>query len=163
MPTTATHVWRPSGARRVVLDGFAPVPRGTIPATPAPLVWPTKDPADVLDYEFEIAAALLGNHGDGIATLDVTITPSGNVGDVVLNSSTADGAIAILWFAGGNAGTNYIIHVTAGTTSGRTLSRAVLLPIQSLSTASSATLNALTTDTGAIITDQNGNPILIGG
>ena len=37
MPTTATHVWRPSGARRVVLDGFVPVPRGTIPAAPTPL------------------------------------------------------------------------------------------------------------------------------
>jgi hypothetical protein len=162
MATTATHVWRPSGARRVVLDGFAPVPRGTISATPSPLVWPTKDPADVLDYEFEIAAALLGNRGDGIATLDVVITPAGNSNDLTLNSSTADGAIAVLWFGRGIAGTNYVVQITVGTNSGRTLSRAIVMPIQSLSTASTATLNALTTNTGAVITDQSGNPILIG-
>ncbi len=162
MATIASHVWRPSGARRVVLDGFAPVPRGTVPAVPAPLVWPTKDPADILDYEFEIAAALLGNRGDGITTLDATITPSGNSGDLALSSATADGAIAVFWFSGGNAGTNYVVQVTLGTNSGRTLSRAVLLPVQSLST-SSVPVNVLTTNTGAIVTDQSGNPILIGG
>ncbi|MDR3525399.1 MAG: hypothetical protein P4L66_15010 [Acetobacteraceae bacterium] len=162
MPTTATHVWRPSGARRVVLDGFAVVPRGTVPAAPAPLVWPSKDPNDVLDYEFEIAAGLLGNRGDGIATLDVSITPTGNAGDLVLNSATADGAIAVFWFSAGNAGTNYVVQVSVGTTSGRTLSRAVILPVLSLSTVS-APIDVLTSDTGAIITDQNGNPIAIGG
>ncbi len=162
MPTTATHVWRPSGARRVVLDGFAPVPRGTIPASPAPLVWPSKDPSDVLDYEFEIAAALLGNRGDGIATLDANIIPTGNSGDLSLTTSTADGAIGVFWFSGGRAGTNYVVQITVGTSSGRTISRAVILPVMSLA-AVTAPINVLTTDTGAIITDQNGNPIAIGG
>jgi hypothetical protein len=162
MPTTATHVWRPSGARRVVLEGFAPVPRGTVPAAPAPLVWPTKDPNDVLDYEFEIAAGLLGNRGDGIVTLDAAITPNGNAGDLTLNSATADGSIAVFWFGAGNVGVNYVVQVTLETASGRTFSRAVILPVQSLATVT-APVNVLTTDSGAIITDQSGNPIAIGG
>lgn len=160
MPTTALHVWRPSGARRVVLDGFVPVPRGTILATPAPLAWPAKDPADVLDYEFDASAALLGNRGDTIATIDVAITPNAT-GDLALSSAVADGALAVFWFSGGLVGTVYVVQVTLGTTSGRTLSRAVLLPVQALAT-TAAPINALTTDSGTIVTDQNGNPILIG-
>lgn len=160
MPTTATHIWRPSGARRVVLDGFVPVPRGTIPVTPAPLVWPAKDPADVLDYEFDVSAALLANRGDGISTIDCTISPSAT-GDLVANSSAADGAIAVFWFGAGHIGTTYTIQITIGTSSGRTISRAILLPVQSLATAS-VPLAALQTDAGALVTDQSGNPILIG-
>ncbi len=160
MPTTATHLWRPSGARRVVLDGFAPVPRGTIPTTPSPLVWPAKDPADALDFEFDITEALLANRGDSIATLDVTLSPAGP-GDLSLTQTAVDGAIAILWLAGGQIGTTYSVTLTIGTSNGRTISRIVLLPVQSLATAP-AVLNALQTNTGAVITDQSGNPILIG-
>lgn len=161
MPTVAPHVWRPSGARRAVLDGFVPLPRGTISTTPAPLAWPAKDPADILDYELDVSAALLGNGGDSIATLDVAITPNAT-GDLVLTSMGADGAIAVFWFSQGVVGTTYTAQVTIGTASGRTLSRAVLLPVQALASAAPPS-NALTTDTGAIVTDQNGNPILIGG
>jgi hypothetical protein len=161
MATTATHVWRPSGARRCVLDGFVPLPRGSIPTTPAPLAWPAKDPADVLDYEFDISAALLGNKGDTIVTLDATITPNAP-GDLALASMIADGAIAVFWFGQGQIGTIYVIQITITTQSGRTISRAVLLPVQALAS-TSAPSEILTTDTGTIVTDQNGNPILIGG
>jgi hypothetical protein len=161
MATTATHVWRPSGARRCVLDGFVPLPRGSIPTTPAPLAWPAKDPADVLDYEFDISAALLGNKGDTIVTLDATLTPNAP-GDLALASMIADGAIAVFWFGQGQIGTIYVIQITITTQSGRTISRAVLLPVQALAS-TSAPSEILTTDTGTIVTDQNGNPILIGG
>jgi hypothetical protein len=79
-----------------------------------------------------------------------------------MSNAVADGAIAVFWFAAGQIGTIYVAQITIGTTSGRTISRAVLLPVQSLATAASPT-NALTTNTGAVVTDQNGNPILIGG
>ena len=160
MPTIAQHVWRPSGARRVVLDGFIPIPRGSVPTVPAPLVWPAKDPADVLDYEFDISAALLANRGDSITTIDVVVAPNAT-GDLTLASTGADGAIAVLWFAAGQVGTIYTVQITVGTADGRTVSRAVLLPVQSLA---AATLpgNTLTSDAGVIVTDQNGNPILIG-
>jgi hypothetical protein len=160
MPTVASHLWKPSTARRVVLDEFIPVPRGTLPNAPLPLVWPAKDPSDVLDFEFDIGPAVAGNEGDGISTIDVVIVPS-NPGDLVMNSATADGTRAVFWFAAGQSGTTYAVQITLGTAGGRTFGRVVLLPVQSLATATPP-LDALTDDNNAIITDQNGNPILLG-
>ena len=66
MPTIASHVWRPSSARILYLDSFIPVARGSAAMAPAPLSWPAKDPADVLDYQFNVASAVVGNDGDAI-------------------------------------------------------------------------------------------------
>jgi hypothetical protein len=156
----ATHVWKPSSSRRIVLDGFLPVPRGTVITTPTPLSWPAKDPSDVLDYEFNIAAALLGNEGDIIDTITVAIAPNAT-GDLVLNSSSADGLNAVFWFASGQSGTVYTVAITIVTMNGRTIGRAVQLPVLPLASAAVST-GGLTTDQGATITDQNGNPILLG-
>ena len=156
----ATHVWKPSSSRRIVLDGFLPVPRGTVITTPTPLSWPAKDPSDVLDYEFNIAAALLGNEGDSIATITAAISPDAT-GDLVLNSSYADGLNAVFWFASGQSGTLYTVQITVVTVNGRTIGRAVLLPVLPLASVTPST-GGLTTDQGATITDQNGNPILLG-
>ncbi len=158
--TLATHVWRPSHARRVVLDGFLPVPRGSVPAVPAPLSWPTKDPADVLDYEFDISAALAGNAGDAITGLGVAVSPDG-AGDLAVASVAADGPVVVLWLTGGQAGTTYAVRITVTTQNGRTIGRAVMLPVQALA-ATPAPVGALTTDGGSVITDENGNPILLG-
>ena len=158
MPTPATHVWKPSSARTVALDSFIPVPRGAIAAAPAPLNWPTKDPADVLDYQFDISPAFVGNDGDSIQTLDATISPA-NPGDLTLTAATADGSVAVFWFAEGQAGTIYTVTAVIGTTNGRTIQRSILLPVLSLSTPS-VPVTALETGTGLVITDQNGNPIL---
>src|SRR5271157_4026906 len=100
MPTPASHVWRPSSARSLLLDAFVPVPRGTPASAPAPLSWPVKDPAEILDYQFDITPALVGNPGDGISTLDIAISPA-NPGDLTLNGVTADGAVAVMWFSAG--------------------------------------------------------------
>jgi len=158
MSTPAAHVWRPSCARVVKLDGFVLVPRGTPAAAPALASWPIKDPADVLDYQFEIAAALAGNAGDGISSLDVAIAPN-SPGDLVLDSCMADGTAAVLWLSGGQSGTIYTVTLTISTTNGRTLSRSVLLPVLSLADPP-VSPDALLTDSGAPLTDQNGNPIL---
>lgn len=156
-PTPASHVWKPSTARRVVLDAFIPVPRGSAAVAPAPLNWPAKDPADVLDYEFDISPALIGNHGDAISTLDVAISPSG-AGDLALVNSAADGSVAVLWLAGGQAGTVYQATISISTTNGRTVQRSILLPVLSLSQPP-IPLNAIQTNAGLVITDQNGNPV----
>jgi hypothetical protein len=158
--TPAPHVWKPSSSRRIVLDGFLPVPRGTVITTPSPLSWPAKDPSDVLDYEYNIAAALIGNEGDAIDTVTVAITPDAT-GDLVLNSSAADGSTAVFWFSSGQSGTVYSVQITIVTVNGRTIGRTVLLPVLSLA-ASAVPTSGLTTDQGATITDQNGNPILLG-
>lgn len=159
MITPATHIWKPSTARTVVLDTFIPVPRGSAAIAPAPLNWPAKDPADVLDYQFDISPALVGNDSDGIATLDVTIEPA-NPGDLTLSSATADGPVAVLWLTGGQPGIVYTVNLAIGTTNGRTISRAILLPVLYLSIPPVPS-NALVTDSGIVLTDQNGNPVLI--
>jgi hypothetical protein len=158
MPTPATHVWKPSNARTVVLDAFIPVPRGSAAAAPPPLNWPTKDPIDVLDYQFDITPAVVGNDGDVIATLDVSIEPN-NPGDLSLQSATTDGTVAVLWLAGGQAGTVYTVTLVIATTNGRTIQRSILLPVVYLSVPP-VPPNALVTNAGVVLTDQNGNPVL---
>jgi hypothetical protein len=161
MATTANHVWRPSAARVLVVDGFVAGPRGVPVHALATPSWPAKDPADVLDYQFDIAPALTGNDGDGVATLDVSISPA-NPGDLSLASAAADGARAVVWLQGGFAGTTYTITLTLGTQAGRTLSRSVLLPVLQLATAP-VLPSVLTTDNGDALTDGQGNALLLGG
>jgi len=159
MTNPATHVWKPSKARTVVLDSFIPVPRGSSASAPPPLNWPTKDPTDVLDYQFDISPAVVGNDGDSISSLDVTIEPS-NPGDLMLNSAVADGTVAVLWLAGGQSGTVYRVTLVIATQSGRIMQRSILLPVLYLSIPPIPP-NALITDAGVLLTDQNGNPVLI--
>ena len=157
MPTTATHVWRPSTARTIILDTFVPVPRGSTAQTPAPASWPTKDPADVLDYQFDISPVFVSNSGDAIATLDVAIEPA-NPGDLTLVSCTTDGPRAILWLSAGQPGIVYSLTLTIGTQAGRTIARSVMLPVATLAIPTGSA-KALITEAGTPLTDQNGNPV----
>jgi hypothetical protein len=111
------------------------------------LAWPVKDPSE----------AIAGNEGDSIATLDVGISPN-NPGDLTLQSSSADGDLAIMWFAAGFAGTTYAVTVTIGTNSGRIIGRTVNLPVLSLATPP-VPPDAITDQTGAPIMDQADQPI----
>ncbi|MEO9191535.1 MAG: hypothetical protein ABI224_16260 [Acetobacteraceae bacterium] len=113
---------------------------------------------DVLDYEFDISPALTGNDGDAISTLDVSISPDGP-GDLVLASAVADGSVAVLWLSGGQPSTIYTVTIGIGTINGRTIQRSVLLPVLLLSQPPIPS-NALETNAGVIITDQNGNPVV---
>lgn len=160
MATTASHIWRPSASRVLVLDGFVPGPRGYTAYAPVPLRWPAKDPADILDYQLDIAPALAGNDGDGISTIDVLVTPT-DEGDLRLISSGADGTRAVLWFQGGISGVAYNITVMIGTETGRAISRSVLLPVVSLASQQASNL-PLTTEGGAILVDSDGVPLILG-
>jgi hypothetical protein len=155
MSTMATHSWQPTTARIVVVEGFGPYPPGVLQTPPPPLIWPVKDPGDVLDYILDLSDALAGNDGDTIATLDVSISPA-NTGDLTLQSSSADGDQAILWLASGVAGTTYAVTVVVGTNSGRIFSRTVSLPVEALANSSGSDSNVITDQTGAPITDQTG-------
>ncbi len=159
MTNSVSYVWKPSTARTVVVDSFVPVPRGSAAAAPPPLNWPTKDPRDVLDYQLDIAPAVVGNPHDSIATLSVSSTPD-SPGDLTVNSVAADGTLAVVWLAGGQAGTVYTVTLLIGTTSGRTIQRSILLPVLELSVPP-VPANALQTTIGVVVTDQNGNPILV--
>jgi hypothetical protein len=150
-----------SSARSVALDGLLPLPRGVIPADLPPLVWPTKDPGDVLDYTLDLSQALAGDSTEQVATVGVVVTPSGNPGDLMVGQLVGNGARAVIWLSAGVAGTVYSVQVTVGTLKGRVIGRTVLLPVQQLAAPLSPP-NPLTTNTGSILTDQNGNPILVG-
>jgi hypothetical protein len=160
MSTPATHLWKPSSARVVVLDSFVPVPRGTTATAAAPLNWAAKDPADILAYESDIGPAVTSDGGDSITTLDVTIAPS-DPGDLRLINSGVDGTRAILWLAAGQSSTVYIVTISIGTAGGRSVQRSILLPVLPLSI-QPVSANALQVAAGVALTDQNGNPILIG-
>ena len=178
MPTLAVHLWQPSNARVLSLTGSVPSASSSIvsmisalsagattsatAAAGAPLAWPAKDPTDVLDYTLDVSDALAGDTGDSIATLDVAITPNAP-GDLVLNSSNASGTTAVMWFSAGQVGATYVVSVSVGTVSGRTITRSVQLPVISLTDISSNTSGEITTQLGAVITDQNGNPLTLGG
>lgn len=157
MSTPANHIWRPSNARYLQIDGFVPSPRGPQVPPPTALVWPEKDPGDTLDYVFDITPALSSNPGDTISTLDVGISP-GNPGDLTLVSATADGAWAVLWLSEGQPLTTYTVTVTITTTGGRTLARSISLPCVSLASVPAPQF-ALTTPGGQALTDPTGTPL----
>lgn len=158
MTTPVTYVWKPSSARLVAIDSFVPVPRGSVAAAPVPLNWPTKDPQDVLDYQLDIGPAVVGNPGDTIASLSVTVTPS-NPGDLTVNSVAADGTLAVVWIAGGQAGTVYTVTFLITTATGRAIQRSILLPVLELSVPP-VPAGAIQISAGVVLTDQNGNPVL---
>jgi hypothetical protein len=161
MPQGVPPLWQPSSARSVALEGLLPLPRGVLPADLPPLVWPIKDPGDVLDFSLDLSAALAGDPTDQVSTVGVTTVPSGNPGDLAVGRVVAAGASAVIWLSAGVAGTTYSVQVTVGTLNGRIIGRTVLLPVQQLA-AVPPPASPLLTDAGAVVTDQNGNPILIG-
>jgi hypothetical protein len=157
MTTAANHIWRPSNARYIQIDGFVPTPRGPQVPPATALVWPAKDPGDTLDYVFDISPALSANPGDSIATLDVAVSPN-NPGDVTLASSSVDGLRAVLWLTGGQAPRSYTVTIDITTSGGRTLARSVTLPVVALATIP-APSTALTTPAGQPLTDPTGTPL----
>lgn len=114
----------------------------------------------MLDYILDIGPAIVGNDGDGIAAVAVSLSPS-NPGDLELQSTTADGSRIALWLTGGQAGTIYTITFLITTINGRALQRSVLLPVLLLSVPA-VPASAIFTTTGVVLTDQNGNPVLAG-
>lgn len=114
----------------------------------------------MLDYQLDITPALIGNDADTIATLDVSVAPN-EPGDLSVDSARTDGASAVLWLSGGQSGTVYTLTLLITTVNGRTVQRSIFLPVLSLSSPA-APSTAIVTNTGLMITDQNGNPVVIG-
>ncbi|GAB0115308.1 phage fiber-tail adaptor protein [Acidisoma sp. C75] len=161
MATPANHSWKPCNARVLTITGFDPTPRGSPPQLPPGTVaaWPPKDPADVLDYVFDISPALWGDHGDSISFLDVTIAPA-LAGDLTLTTSSVDGQRVILWLGAGQTGTTYSVTLAITTVGGGSFQRTLYLPCLSLS-ATPPLGTELVTETGAAILDLAGQPIFI--
>jgi hypothetical protein len=153
MSTPASHLWHPSTARLLRLDGFAPAPRGVPPCMPSPQAWPIKDPEDVLDYLVDLSPALVGNDNDTVATLDVSINPS-NTGDLSLVSASVDDPRLVIWLSSGRPGVTYRVTVRVSLASGRQIARDFLLPVGMLATPVDG--NDLLAGSGGPITSSTG-------
>ncbi len=158
MATLVTHVWKPSKSRVLTIDGFVAVPRGSTASSPPLLSWPSKDPGDTLDYQLDIAPAIIGNEGDTIDSVDIDVDPS-QPGDLSVDNISADGYRIVVWLSAGQANITYNVTVKASLASGRMLQRTILLPVVALSLPS-VPQNAIDSSTQNPITDQNGDPIV---
>lgn len=96
--------------------------------TTAPLSWPDKDPADVLDYSIDWSAQLaLPTEPDTIESVTWTV-PSGLTKE---SQSHAEG-IATAWLSGGVSGREYLVACRIVTAGGRTLERSARLLVRDL-------------------------------
>lgn len=90
--------------------------------------WKAKDPNEVLDYEHDWSLVL--EDGEDVVGLPLAIV---DVGDVVVDSSTINGAVQKVWLSGGTVKADeepekLTLRIT--TTGGRTFDEGIYLPIR---------------------------------
>jgi hypothetical protein len=87
--------------------------------TPLPrLCWPCREPDDVLDYAFDVSAAL-ADVTDSVTSASVSIMPSGP-GELTVSELSVAGGVATFWLSGGVAGRAYAVRIEVSTGGGRT-------------------------------------------
>ncbi len=94
------------------------------------LTWPSKDPDEVLDYQFDWADAddPRLETGETLLTSDFSVVS----GDVVIDSDDFVGTgLTTVWLSGGTTGTVCIIRNLVTTSGGRTYDAAAKLRIRS--------------------------------
>lgn len=100
------------------------------------LTWPSKDPAEVLDYEIDWTSRFL-DPVTGVATGETITTSTWTVptGSVTITNSPAPPAIAgnftKLWLTGGTAGDACVLLNQIVTSAGRIFDQRVRLRIRS--------------------------------
>lgn len=92
-----------------------------------PLIWPTKDPDEVLNYLLD-ATSQIAVPNDGILTASVSVAPSGP-GEMVASQVVASGSTVTVWLSGGYAGRIYQVKVLLTTQMGVTLEYPIVVPI----------------------------------
>jgi hypothetical protein len=95
--------------------------------------WPTKDPNEVLDYQFDWDAPP-EQGGPRLATGE-TITTSTFIlasGDVTIDSMSFSGGLTTVWLSGGTAGGVNVITNRVVTSAGRTYDQSARLRVRSL-------------------------------
>jgi hypothetical protein len=86
------------------------------------VMWPPKDPDEILDYQIDWSDRLFS---DAIVS-SVWTVPPGLVG----GAQSIAGASTVLWLSGGSLGQTYKIHNRVVTSGGRTLDQTVGLQIR---------------------------------
>lgn len=88
----------------------------------ASLVWPRKDPDELLDYALEWSNVL--EDGETISTSTWTV-PTG----LTDSAASISGTQTRIWFSSGTAGVTYAVTNKITTSEGRTYERVARLPI----------------------------------
>lgn len=84
------------------------------------IVWPAKDPAEVLDYTWTVGL----DTGDTIASYTATTTSG-----VTIDSDSENDTQVTLWLSGGVDGETAMFNLTATTAGGRTFREIAVLPV----------------------------------
>lgn len=101
----------------------------TINVAGQPLLWPSHDADEHLDYSLIVKALLLDIGNDPVSTVDVSISPSGP-GELVASALSYTAALNLitLWLSGGRARL-YHVRVALSTFGGRAFSWSVFIRV----------------------------------
>lgn len=88
------------------------------------MLWPPKDPDDVLDYAIDWSDVLAAD-GDTIASVAWTF-PAG----LTKTSEAIDGAQTVAWISGGQDGSRYSVGCRMTTAGGRIYDRTISLSVR---------------------------------
>jgi len=89
------------------------------------LVWPNKDPGEILDYDLDWSQRL---GSDTIVTSNWAIVTTD--GALVINSNAHTGNTTKVWLSAGTLKQNYILQNTITTSDGDTEIQTVMLPVR---------------------------------
>lgn len=115
-----------SAERTVTLPEYC----GATPGLSWPLIWPAKDPSDVMmDFSLNVSGWLL-EIGDTIGSFTVGSAPTGDTGDLEIASAVSHNGVCTVYTNAGLPLTTYDVTFNiTGETTNETLSRTVSLPV----------------------------------
>ena len=90
------------------------------------LIWPAKDPQEVLDYEIDWTDRLAGD-----AIFSSTWTRTGDDSALIIDSNSHDDTKATVWLSAGTLGKSYQLLNRVVTDGGRTMDQTVEIVVSS--------------------------------
>jgi hypothetical protein len=118
----------PSPARTLPYTGW--IATGDPAVAPVPMVWPPKQPTDVLDFTVDFLA-WLEDGGDDVLEIVTVTPPTVTPGDVTINVLNVGGSTVTCWLGNGQGGAVYPMEFSVSTALGRTASFEVTLAVLS--------------------------------
>lgn len=118
----------------------------TIGGARAPLRWPGKDPADLLDFSIFLHPSV-ADLDDTVASFTVAGAPAG----VTVEAKSINGRVLTGWLSGGVAGQAYVVTWAATMASGRVLQAAGTIAVATAGSAAAAQPNAVVAFQAAVL------------
>jgi hypothetical protein len=124
--TASAVAWTPSQDRTVVVPSMSSqLVRGIVSTEGSILMLPQKQPAETLDFSFDISSNL--SFGDTIAKV---VSSASQPTGLTCIGAFGFGTLATVWLDGGGAGQLYLLGITITTVQGRVryLQATILVP-----------------------------------